>query len=262
MSDSLALAMRANYVAYFRQFADHHHGELYLGDDVTWFAAGGAPGTHILATAFTANNADTRIQETLAELSSRAGAIVWHLFETCTPADLGNRLARAGFQHYAGEPWMVAEISALQPSPVPPGIEICTVLDSEMLEQWTLASAVGYGMPVSAMRIWSDTYASAGLNADSHSLHFVARAGPEAVAASTLLLTETMAGVFDVATAPAFRGSGNGSAITWAAIDAARDRGYRHICLQATKQGVRLYQRMGFRTVFQPAEYIWRRRSR
>lgn len=55
-------------------------------------------------------------------------------------------------------------------------------------------------------------------------------------------------GLYNVATVPEHRGGGYGEAITRYAIDAA-DTGADRIVLQSTSQGLRIYERMGFRAV-------------
>jgi ribosomal protein S18 acetylase RimI-like enzyme len=57
------------------------------------------------------------------------------------------------------------------------------------------------------------------------------------------------ASVLFVNTNPDWRGRGIGQAMTAAALHAARDRGARHACLDASDAGLGLYRRLGFETV-------------
>jgi len=57
-------------------------------------------------------------------------------------------------------------------------------------------------------------------------------------------------GVYNVATMPEFRRRGYGEAVMrYALADAERVRAPRPIVLQSTEAGLRLYEKMGFRTV-------------
>ncbi|HEU4421172.1 MAG TPA: GNAT family N-acetyltransferase [Pilimelia sp.] len=56
-----------------------------------------------------------------------------------------------------------------------------------------------------------------------------------------------VAGLYCVATAPDARGNGAGTAITLAALDDARRRGYRTAVPGAEAPAVSLYRRLGFR---------------
>jgi GNAT superfamily N-acetyltransferase len=81
---------------------------------------------------------------------------------------------------------------------------------------------------------------------------FLGVLGDEPVATSGLLLSEAVAGVYNVATVPGRRGRGIGEALTWAAAQAGLDQGATCSILQASEQGEPVYRRMGYQT---PARY-------
>jgi GNAT superfamily N-acetyltransferase len=58
-----------------------------------------------------------------------------------------------------------------------------------------------------------------------------------------------------VATLPNVRGRGIGRALTIAALEAGRSLGYRIGVLQASDDGLPVYRRIGFRTMFDYAVY-------
>lgn len=69
------------------------------------------------------------------------------------------------------------------------------------------------------------------------------------VACSAMLLTGTVAGIYNVAVTAACRRRGFGTALTWAAVAAGREAGAGVAVLQSTPLGETVYRRMGFRTV-------------
>jgi ribosomal protein S18 acetylase RimI-like enzyme len=72
----------------------------------------------------------------------------------------------------------------------------------------------------------------------------------EPVATAATVSGQGITGLYNVATAPAFRRRGYGEAITRHAIDTAvRESGSTRIVLQSTSEGLRLYQRIGFQPV-------------
>jgi GNAT superfamily N-acetyltransferase len=77
---------------------------------------------------------------------------------------------------------------------------------------------------------------------------FVARLHGRAVSSSLAIEIDGSVGVFGVATLPDARGRGVGTAITAAAVDWARDRA-NLAWLQASEDGRRVYERMGFEVV-------------
>lgn len=78
-------------------------------------------------------------------------------------------------------------------------------------------------------------------------------------ASSFVTRTGDTAGIYAVGTAEAARRRGVGSAVTWAAVGAARDWGCAAVVLQASEMGYPVYRTMGFESVvdyarFMPAE--------
>jgi ribosomal protein S18 acetylase RimI-like enzyme len=77
---------------------------------------------------------------------------------------------------------------------------------------------------------------------------FVGYLSGEPVATSMLATTSSVqvAGIYSVATRPAFRGRGFGTALTRAALLAAEARGYDLAVLEPSPIGAAMYRRMGF----------------
>lgn len=77
----------------------------------------------------------------------------------------------------------------------------------------------------------------------------IAYAGGEPVAVASTIESMGIAGVYNVGTRPEHRGNGYGEAVTWAVIQAAKERGCHTAVLQSSEMGYGVYQRMGFETV-------------
>jgi N-acetylglutamate synthase len=71
--------------------------------------------------------------------------------------------------------------------------------------------------------------------------------------------SDEITGVWGIATLPAFRGKGMGTAITWAVLNAGLDKGARAAYLWATELGFPIYLKMGFRHVQNKTNWIYRR---
>lgn len=80
----------------------------------------------------------------------------------------------------------------------------------------------------------------------------------EPVASSMLATTRSvgLAGVYSVATRPAHRGRGFGTALTAAALAAAREQGYDTAVLEPSPSGESMYRRMGFEPLTATLEAI------
>ena len=72
-------------------------------------------------------------------------------------------------------------------------------------------------------------------------------------------MSESIAGIFDVATPPRFRRRGLASCLTHTAMTLARSLGYSRACLQSSAMGYNIYRRLGFDLIFFEDVYEWRR---
>ena len=79
--------------------------------------------------------------------------------------------------------------------------------------------------------------------------------GGEPAASALTVVMEGMAGIFDVGVRPRSRKRGYGQAITWAAVEAGRDRDCDSSYLEATEMGLPVYERMGFLVVSEYPEW-------
>ena len=76
---------------------------------------------------------------------------------------------------------------------------------------------------------------------------FVGDVGGAPAAASALVATRAVAGVYNVGTVPGLQRRGLATAMTWHALEAGRHAGCTVGALQATMVGRAVYERMGFR---------------
>jgi GNAT superfamily N-acetyltransferase len=88
---------------------------------------------------------------------------------------------------------------------------------------------------------------------------FLAYREGEPVATGLGFTSDQITGVWAIATVPAHRGQGFGTAITWAVVNAGREKGARATHLWATEMGYPVYRKMGFRHVQNKAVWIYQR---
>ena len=160
------------------------------------------------------------------------------------------RLARRTMRSVPGAltPGMIRD--PLPGTPELAGLEVRS--GPELLPAHIALVAEAFNLPVSAI----ESFMTPGIvGVPGLELH-VGYAGGNAVATSFGLVHEQCVSIFNVATHPAHRGRGFGTAMTQAAIQAGRASGATVACLQSSVMGLPVYERLGFRTVVSYREMI------
>ena len=162
-----------------------------------------------------------------------------------TPAGARAVLDAAGLALVDEMTMMSAPLDAIGPQPC--DAVISRVAGSSALHGWASAYTGGHGHPSSVEREWYHVMAAVGLAGPLR--HYVARVDGVPVACASVLLAAGVAGLYSVATPPAWRGRGYGTAVTVYALADARAAGYGTAVLGAEDVAVNLYRRLGFRAV-------------
>jgi len=178
--------------------------------------------------------------------------MVWTGPQT-TPPDLGERLVRMGF-HADSMPGMAVDLKLLLDEPgAGPGLMIAPASDDDMSD-YSRVLGESFGVPAFALEPMTEMLAEI---AGPDLVHYIARIDGEAIATSCVMLSDGVAGIYNVATVAAARGKGIGRTITLAPLLEAKRRGYRAGILHASKMGQPVYERMGFREYCRIGEYVW-----
>jgi GNAT superfamily N-acetyltransferase len=131
------------------------------------------------------------------------------------------------------------------PPPLPADLEIKAVEDPAMLRVYNDTLAAGYGLP----RDWLAAFDRPETLAIQDMAFYLGFLAGEAVATALRFTSHRIAGIYNVATLPAYRRRGIGAALTWRAALDGRAEGCLASALQSSEQGFPVYQRMGYRHV-------------
>jgi GNAT superfamily N-acetyltransferase len=152
-----------------------------------------------------------------------------------------------GYRELRSQPAML-----LSPLPLDcgrgPGLEVQTVTDSAGVSAYASVEAEEPARHA-AHRAADEALAAAVLSTPGIRL-FVGLVDDAPVARSMAVVSAEMVGVTNVYVAPSARRRGLGTAMTTAAISAGVELGATAACLEASRMGEPVYQRMGFREVF------------
>ena len=149
-----------------------------------------------------------------------------------------------------GEPYPAM---VLHPAPAPPapaaGVEISWATGGALGEFLHVFETGGPGSDLTR-RLFTESFAD-----DPNVQLLVGRLDEKPVGTAVAIQSAGASGVVAVGTLPEARRRGVGTALTWAAVEAGRQRGFDTVVLQSSAMGFPVYSAMGFRTVATYAVY-------
>ncbi len=198
-----------------------------------------------------ADQADLERRVALASVLLQARGLPWAFWvcEEWLPLGLRRRLLRIcerfGLHLGSEMPGMVAE-SLSGPERTCPELQLRTVTDGSRLREFCQVGAFCFQVPPPWFQeIFDHPERFTGALAA-----WVGYADGQPVATAATVISEHEIGVYNIATLPDFRARGYGEAMLRRAVSQARARsGRKPLVLQSTRQGLRLYERLGFSTV-------------
>ncbi len=203
-----------------------------------------------------AATADARVRVAVDHFRTTGRPFSWWVGPADRPADLGRRLEKAGLEKAETELAMVADLSSMAPDvSVPEGLRIARARSPREIADFAAVQAANWNPPDPQVVRFYDLAASALRSEDCPLRLYVGYLGAEPVAGSEATLAGGVAGLYNVATRREFRRRGFGAALTSWPLRDAREQGYRTAVLQAAAEGVRLYERIGFRRFGDITEY-------
>ena len=223
--------------------------EVHVDRGVTWFATG-LPHplfNGVMTAQLAPDDVDRRIDELVAEFRSRGLPLEWTVGSSTVPQDLGSRLQAKGLNHLIAVPGMAMELAKLPEEPLPKGLAIERAESHENLEACIRIAVTTFRIADALVPRLVDIELGMPPDHRENAVAFLGRIDGRPVASSMLFASAGVAGVYFVGTLPAARGRGVGRAMTVAALNEARGRGYRIGALQGTEMGVPVYRRLGFR---------------
>jgi len=114
----------------------------------------------------------------------------------------------------------------------------------------------GFGLNEAVASLLSEAASNGGYGPEASWIRFAGLMDGRPVGSAGLSIAGGVAAVHNVATAPDLRRRGIGAAMTFAAMQAARDLGHRMVLLATTRLGRPVYERLGFRDVCVVKGYV------
>lgn len=237
-----------------------------VGGRIEWFGgvvrqsgAAGGDWACVLWSGLDEGSVDAAIAEQLRWLASAAGAgceFEWKLYAHDRPADLGARLAAAGFTPEDPETLMVAEVAALATDTAPPaGVRLEAVTDAAGVDLVADVHEQAFG--TSADRLRERLLGELAEGGDTRSM-VVAMAGDLPVCAARMEFHPgtDFASLWGGGTVEAWRGRGVYRSIVAHRARVAAARGFRYLQVDASDQSRPILAGLGFEAVGVTTPYV------
>ncbi|HSV42809.1 MAG TPA: GNAT family N-acetyltransferase [Methanomassiliicoccales archaeon] len=178
----------------------------------------------------------------------------WTLSPSCSNVGLDKLLIKRGLVETDPATGMVTDLAEVERAPWPDGLEISLANDDKGMADFIRVTAEGFDIPDGLWGGWSALMLS---NTGPEFNHFVGYLGGKPVSASMALHRGDIASFYNIVTLEDARGKGIGGAITRESMLHAKGKGIRTGILEASKMGLPVYERLGFRKVCEFRMFVW-----
>lgn len=206
------------------------------------------------------SSAVRRVGDALAFLAEWGRPFSWWLGPGNTPDGLAAILVRAGLVEAERELAMALDLAMLPIyPPVVNGLTIRRVRTAQELATFAMLLASNWTPPDAQVMRYYALAEPALLAPDGVQWLYLGWMDDRAVATAEATLGGGVAGLYNIATRPAYRRRGIGLAMAHAPLVEARQAGLSTAVLQAAEAGVGVYERLGFRKFGTVTEFKPRR---
>ena len=240
-------AIQRAWLGYLRTFLLAPGAEGEDTDQIFWYITE-IPGENSVMWADLAPDAvAAQAERLLARFAERGKRLDWLVGPESAPSDLAERLQALGFTTHRPATTMAADLTdPPATAPAVPGLEIRTVTDAALLEEWIAVERDGFGQTPPQAAAYGALRRAVPLGPDRPWQRYVALLNDVPVANTTLFVAGDVCGIFDVCTVPAARRQGVAGALVAHALAEARARGCQIATLQPSDEGIAVYRRLGF----------------
>lgn len=243
-----------------------HAGHLYRylpgaivhrADDVIIADSGFTePMFNVIALArFPAETAAARVASTLALVRATGRRFCWVVGAAQERNGVSGRLEAAGLSREPPELGLWRDLANL-PAPAQVGLTIRQVTSEQQVRDFADVLARTWDPPAASVPRFFGQVLAGVLAPRCPARYLVGYLGPDPVCTAEVFGHGGIAGIYNVATLPAYRRHGYGKAITVAALHCAKQGGYGRAVLQTTPMAEPLYRDMGFTDCGQVTTYL------
>ena len=231
---------------------------VYEDEELVSVCCGDAGPNAVTRSRFGDGELDGRVAEVMAAFKARNVSMLWWVWPSTRPVELGEFLEAQGLIYRGEGPGMAMQLSALPDAlSVPEGLTIEVVRDRQTLKEWLYTGNLAASGTAEAVSEGVLAFEER-LGFDVPYRRYLGRLDGEPVATSAVFFGAGVAGLSWVTTLSQARGRGIGTPLTRAPLFDARVLGYRTAVLLSSPRGYPVYSRLGFREYCRVRSYLLR----
>jgi ribosomal protein S18 acetylase RimI-like enzyme len=254
LAEDVLRACEENYINYWRCVGASPNAEFSESGGITQCITGIRQDVFnvVLKCNLNPETIDDEIDRAIEDYRSRRIPLLWHPGLLSEPGDIGKRLEAKGFPHDYDLAAMAVDLESMDELRPPESVTVRIVNSMRDCEDWARCLARSWESPENT-ESWMLQNACFDLSIEREmglSLPrrmYLGFLDGRAVGASILVWSDNIVGLEMVGTIHSARGKGVGSAIIRNALADARAMGFKFAVVLSTVEGLRLYEKNGFK---------------
>jgi len=255
-SEEVVRACEENYINFWRNIGTSPNAEFSGDKGITRCITGLSQDVFnvVLKCNLDPETIDTRIDDAIKYFRFRRIPLLWHTGILSEPKDIGKYLEARGFPMDYELAAMAVDLSAIGESfELSEIVSVHTVTYEADSKRWAECLVSSWESPketVSWMKhnvCFNPSLEKSNITSPPRRMYMALLEG-KPVSTSMLVWDNEVAGLEMVGTIPSARGKGAGTAVVQAALADAHAMGFRFVVVLGTIEGVRLYEKCGFKT--------------
>lgn len=207
---------------------------------------------------FSADAAPGRTHQVLDQLIESGLPFLWWLTPSTRSPELESVLQERGLVAQGANKGMHVDLRDLTvlDEALPDGVTV-EVAGEDDVTAMVLAMLDGFEMPRDLSELFRDVLTSMPETDDQRLVNVLARVDGHPAGAGTVVISNGVAGLYNIAVPSHARGHGVGRAITLELMRIGARHGCGDSILHATAMGLPVYEKLGFDTVCEVQQYLW-----
>ncbi len=248
-TENLINANEENFLSYTRKYSSINN-HYFQENEQIMLSISDVDGISVINNCVSKSRMEeSKVIETLKQYKDAGKPVLWTVFPRTKPENIQELFKKNGVLHLERNLLMHFDMTNLDENQkLPKGLLIKQIDDIKSLSEWAKLYAIGFGLTDSIKNFMINEHADLFLDKTISGKHYIAYLNSKPVGASSVFMANGVAGIYNVVTAPDARRRGIGEAVTKRAMTAGKKAGYVYATLQATKKGLPVYQKIGYKS--------------